>query len=69
MVALTGSISRMRSSRAVDSTIPPNGTPAPTSPVLPPCGTTETPALAHSRTVKATSAVSAGRTTASAVPW
>ena len=65
MVALTGSTARMRSSRASDSTIAADsGTPPPTSPVLPPCGTIGTPAAAHCPTTKATSAVSRGRTTA-----
>jgi hypothetical protein len=39
------------------------GTPPPTSPVLPPCGTIGSPTSAQIRTTAATSAVEAGRTT------
>ena len=46
-----------------------SGTPPPTRPVLPPCGTTLAPWAAQARTTAATSAVLAGRTTASARPW
>ena len=45
-----------------------SGTAPPQSPVLPPCGTSATPASPHSRTAAATSAVSAGRSTAAAAP-
>ena len=58
----------MRSRRASDSTTPPCGTPPPTRPVLPPCGTTGTPAAAQARTTAATSAVVRGRTAARASP-
>ena len=46
-----------------------SGTPPPTSPVLPPCGTTLAPWAAQARSTAATWAVSAGRTTANARPW
>ena len=63
--ASTGS---RRSSRRRVSTIAPAASPhrhaAGTSPVLPPCGTRATPCSAHQATTAATSAVSAGRTTA-----
>ena len=68
MLAFTGSTARRRVSRAMETTMPPCGRPPPTWPVLPPCATTATPASAQARTVKATSAVSAGRTTARAWP-
>ena len=44
------------------------GTPPPTSPVLPPCGTIANPAAAQIRTTAATSAVEAGRTTSRVAP-
>ena len=56
------------SRRRLTTTSPPRGTDPPTSPVLPPWGTTPTPASAQARSTPATSAVEAGRTTASAVP-
>ena len=59
---------RVRAASARRATSPPRGTPAPTSPVLPPCGTTAAPCSAQARSTAATSAVSAGRTTARARP-
>ena len=46
--------------RRLRTTSPSAGTDAPTRPVLPPCGTSETPAAAQARTTSATSAVDAG---------
>ena len=46
-----------------------SGTEPTARPVLPPCGTKLTPAAAQALTMAATSAVLAGRTTASALPW
>lgn len=40
-----------------------------TRPVLPPCGTTRTPASPHQRRIAATSSTSRGRTTAADRPW
>jgi FAD/FMN-containing dehydrogenase len=57
-------VSRCRLSK----TSPAHGTAPPTSPLLPPCGTTATPAAWHARNTAATSAVDAGRTTANATP-
>ena len=57
-------------SRRVDSTTAPGPRPAPTpptSPVLPPCGTTGTPAAAQAASTAATSPVLPGRTTARAL--
>ncbi len=48
--------------------MPPCGTPAPVSPVLPPSGTTAIPAWVQARTAKATSSVLPGRSTARADP-
>ena len=67
------SLGRMRTVRIRprDSTTwspEPSGTPPPTSPVLPPCGTVATPASWHAVTTAATSSVDPGRTTASARP-
>ena len=65
----SGSTSSMPSRRRrLITTSPPRGTDPPTSPVLPPWGTTPTPASVHARSTAATSSVDAGRTTASAVP-
>ena len=44
------------------------GTLPPTRPVLPPCGTSGAPALAHAATTAAVSAVSPGRTTSATSP-
>ena len=70
-VPATGSTSRTRRIRPRESTtwLPDaSGTPPPTSPVLPPCGTTATPAPAQAATTAATSSVEPGRTTARARP-
>ncbi|KAG1242914.1 hypothetical protein G6F65_022749 [Rhizopus arrhizus] len=45
-----------------------SGVEPPTSPVLPPCGTTATLFAAHNATTRDTSRVLAGRTTARATP-
>jgi hypothetical protein len=71
IVRLARSTLRIRFSRAVESRtwLPlSSGTDAPTSPVLPPCGTSDAPCSRHAATTPATSAVDAGRTTASARP-
>ena len=47
----------------------PSGTLPTASPVLPPCGTIETPSAAQALTTAATSKVLPGRTTARARPW
>jgi hypothetical protein len=67
----SGSTQRMarRRSRLITTSRPdPSGVDPPTSPVLPPCGTTATPCAVHAATACATSAVLPGRTTASATP-
>jgi hypothetical protein len=53
----------------LSTTSPCSGTPPPTRPVFPPCGTTATPAPVHRARTAATSAVSRGRTTAGVWPW
>ena len=52
------------SRRMLMTTSPPRGTEPPTSPVLPPCGTTPTPALPHAIRIAATSLTVPGLTTA-----
>ncbi len=72
MVMSSASISRTRFSRdRLSTSCDPSseGTAPPTMEVLPPCGTTATPSRAHSASTAATSAVSAGRTTAGVRPW
>ncbi|MNT07722.1 hypothetical protein D3C72_1424370 [compost metagenome] len=71
MVSLSRSTARTRFMRSSDSTTADalaSGVAAATWPVLPPCGTTGTPAAAHTRITRATSSLSAGRSTASARP-
>lgn len=71
IVLPTGSILRMRLSRASDNTIAlpvPSGVAPPDMLVFPPWGTTGTPWLAQSRITAATSSVEPGRTTARAAP-
>ncbi len=71
MVRLAASMPRMAFMRVRLSTtcVPLSSGIAPTaSPVLPPCGTMAVPAAAQAFTTAATCAVSAGRTTASALP-
>jgi len=65
----SGSMARILFIRASETTTPPSGTPPPTSPVLPPWGTTGSPAWAQMRTTAATSSVEPGRTTAAQAPW
>ena len=71
IVKLVGSMARMRFIRPSATTMlsrSSGGTPPPTSPVLPPCGTIANPAAAQIRTTAATSAVEAGRTTSRVAP-
>jgi len=71
MLKLAGSAARTRSmrSRLTTSSSPAaEGVAPPTSPVLPPCGTTATPWSRLRAMTAATEPVSAGRTTASGRP-
>src|SRR5215831_9463314 len=64
IVKLTGSIARIRFMRPSATTMlspSSEGTPPPTRPVFPPCGTIGSLDLAQIRTTSATSAVDAGR--------
>src|ERR1700730_5874892 len=66
------SISRSARMRVSESTIAPSPAPGiwpPTSPVLPPCGTTGVAVSWQSLSTAATSCVEPGRTTQSALPW
>ncbi|MOA13851.1 hypothetical protein D3C78_1339170 [compost metagenome] len=58
----------MRSRLSTTSRPEASGVEPPTSPVLPPCGTTATLCAVHSATTRDTSRVVAGRTTARATP-
>jgi hypothetical protein len=72
IVRLAGSMARTRFMRdRLSSTCRPlsSGTPPPTRPVLPPCGTMLTSCSPQACTTAATSSVLPGRTTASALPW
>ncbi|KAG1229807.1 hypothetical protein G6F68_019351 [Rhizopus microsporus] len=69
MVSLSVSSPSTRFRRPRDSSTacpPASGVAPPIKPVLPPCGTTGTPAARHKRNTAATSSASAGRATASA---
>src|SRR5580704_6590385 len=71
IVKLRGSIARMRfmRPRARTMLVPSSGgTPPPTRPVFPPCGTIGSLASAQIRTTAATSSVDAGRTTSRVAP-
>ncbi len=71
IVKFTGSIARMWFMRPRARTMlspSSGGTPPPTSPVLPPCGTIGNLASAQICTTVATSAVEAGRTTSRVAP-
>jgi hypothetical protein len=65
---LTSTILFMRPSATTTAVPAVSGVAAPHIPVLPPCGTIGVRVSAHRRTTAATSAVLAGRTTASASP-
>jgi hypothetical protein len=64
-VRAAGFSARMRLSLSSDSMIAPSALVPPASPVLPPTGTTATPAAAAARSTAATSGVDPGRSTAS----